>query len=110
MKAKLHIAGTVLFTLICYVIPLSFTGYLFTTDRAQSVHTLVSSEQLGSFFANSLFTFVRWHDKDYAFIGFRITYILCLYVSTTLMSLVQEIYAEVKRKPAWKKSETKKDN
>ena len=42
MKAQLHIAGTFLFTLVCYIIPLTFTSYLFTSDRSQSVHTLVS--------------------------------------------------------------------
>ena len=103
-KAKLQILGTMLFTLIAYVIPLTFTGYLFTTDRSQSVHTLVSADQLGgSLFANRLFHYVRWGDKNHAFIGFRITYILCLYVSSILVSTVQEVVTEVKRKPAYKK-------
>ena len=101
LKAKLQIAGTIIFTLVCYVIPLTFTSYLFTSDRSQSVHTLVNSDQLGTFFANRLFTYVRWGDKDHAFIGFRITYMLCLYVSTVLITLVQEIYTESKRKPAF---------
>ena len=103
-RAKLQILGTILFTLIAYVIPLTFTGYLFTTDRSQSVHTLVSADQLGgSFFANRLFHYVRWGDKNHAFINFRITYILCLYVSSVLVNTVQEVVTEVKRKPAWKK-------
>ena len=87
-KVKLHLAGTFLFTLICYIIPLTFTSYLFTSDRSQSVHTLVSEDQFGTFFANRLFTYVRWNNKNHAFIGFRITYMLCLYVSSVLISTV----------------------
>ena len=104
-------AGTFLFTLICYIIPITFTGYLFTSDRSQSVHTLVSEDQFGTFFANRLFTYVRWNNKNHAFIGFRITYMLCLYVSSILISTAQEVYTEAKRKPssAFKTSDSKKD-
>ena len=102
-------AGTFLFTLICYIIPITFTSYLFTSERSQSVHTLVSEDQFGTFFSNRLFTYVRWGNKNHAFIGFRITYMLCLYVSSILISTAQEVYTEAKRKPTFKSSDSKKD-
>ena len=102
----MQIAATILFTLVCYVIPLTFTNYLFTSDRSQSVHTLVHEDQFGTFFANRLFTYVRWNNKNHAFIGFRITYMLCLYVSGVLINTVQEVIAEAKRKPTWKPAST----
>ena len=74
------------------------------------MHTLVSEDQFGTFFANRLFTYVRWNNKNHAFIGFRITYMLCLYVSTVLISTVQEVYTEVKRKPSYNNKSDKGKN
>ena len=33
-QSKLHMAAAMLFTFVCYFIPLTFTGYLFTSDRS----------------------------------------------------------------------------
>ena len=41
LKVKLHLFATFVFTLFAYVIPLSFTGYIFSNDAKQSVHSLV---------------------------------------------------------------------
>ena len=43
-KVKLHLFATLMFTLVCYVIPLSFTSYLFSSEAKQQVHTLVKPE------------------------------------------------------------------
>ena len=86
-KTKLHLFGVFIFTLVAYVIPLSFTGYLFSSEVKQSVHTLVKPDQL-SFIADRIFTYVEYKDQVYAFIGFRATYILCLWVSGILVGLV----------------------
>jgi len=43
-KLKLHLLGTLIFTMLAYVIPLSFTSYLFSSEAKSSVHTMVDSE------------------------------------------------------------------
>lgn len=107
-KAKLHMLGIFIFTLVAYVIPLSFTGYLFTSEVKQSIPTNVESDQL-SFIANRIFTFVQYKGTVHNFVGFRVSYILCLWVSGIIVSLVQEVYAEATRKSS-SKSTSKKNN
>ena len=106
-KLKLHILGTLLFMMVFYVIPLGFTGFIFSNEASQSIHTLVDPGQLGPFIANRLFTNVKWNGKVYGFLPFRITYILCLWVSSTIVELVKQVYVEAnKEKP---KSKPKDD-
>ena len=85
-KVKLHLFGVFIFTLVAYVIPLSFTSYLFTSDAKQSVHTLVKPDQL-SFLSSRIFTSILYHGQVTYFIGFRVTYILCLWVSGVIVGL-----------------------
>ena len=81
--------GTFLFMMVFYVIPLCFTGFLFSSEAKQSIHTLVEPDQLGPFIANRLFTNVKWSGKIYGFLPFRITYILCLWVSSTIIEMIK---------------------
>ena len=97
LKVKLHLLGTFLFTLFAYVIPLSFTGYLFSSEAKQSVHTLVTPDQFGDFISGRIFIWHKWQGKDFAFLGFRFTYILCLWACQMLFGMVQEVIAEAKR-------------
>ena len=96
-KTKFHLLATIVFTLVAYIIPLSFTGYLFTSEAKQSVHSLLKPEQLG-FLSDRIFTYVAWQDGVYAFVPFRVTYILCLWVSGVLINMCKEVYAEMNRK------------
>lgn len=99
--------GIFIFTLVAYVIPLSFSGYLFTSDVKQSIHTHVAKEQI-NFIADRIFTYVEYKSTVHNFIGFRFTYIMCLWVSGILVSLAQEIYAESTRKSSLAKGKKHK--
>lgn len=96
-KVKMHLFATLIFTLMVYVIPLSFTAYLFSSEAKQSVHTLVTPTQFGAFISERIFFFHSWNGKDFAFLGFRFTYILCLWASQILYGLVAEVITESKR-------------
>ena len=72
------------------------------------MHTLVSPTQFGDFISERIFIFHKWHGKDYAFLGFRFTYILCLWASQIMYGLVQEVITEAKR-PKSGSSKKKKD-
>jgi len=87
-KVKLHLFATFIFTLVAYIIPLSFTGYLFSSEAKQSVHTLVSEDYFGSFISGRILTLIPWKGDNHSFLSFRFCYILCLYISGLLVSMV----------------------
>jgi len=57
----------------------------------------VTPDYFGEFISGRIFTWHAWKGKDFAFLGFRFTYLLCLWVSQILIGLVQEVIDESKR-------------
>ena len=102
---KLHLFASIVFMIVAYVIPLTFTSYLFSSEAKQSIHTNVDHQQLGVFLGNRIFTTVDYHGMMHTFLGFRVTYMLCLWVSGVLINMVTEFLDEMKKpRPGSKKS------
>ena len=99
--------ATLIFTLVAYVMPLTFTGYLFSSEAKQSVHTLVTPDQFGEFISGRILIWHSWQGKDFAFLGFRFTYIICLWASQIFYGLVEEIITESKRQVSVAKNKNK---
>lgn len=93
---KTRLVLTLVFFLLCYIIPIVFAGWIVSDETTLFIHTFVPIDQF-KILTSWVFTSVNYGGHVNCFIGFRLAYILCLKFSSALVGTVCETISKAKK-------------